>query len=99
MHTEKFMGAKFDNDMSTFSVDNTNEKLLVFQNQLGCMHSYSSPHSNWKILWLDWKTLFVKLHTDTFLSAKFDNDMSTFFEDTPDLKLPVFQNKQGLINS
>ena len=29
--------------------------------------------------WLDWKTYFVKLHTDTFLSAKFDNDMNTFF--------------------
>ena len=84
LHTDTFIDAKFDNDMSTFFVDHQDQKIFLFQNLLGCIHSYSSPHSLWTSRWLDWKTLFVKLHTDTFLSAKFDNDMSTVFVDIPD---------------
>ena len=33
------------------------------------------------------KTVFVKLHTDTLLSAKFDNDLSTFFRRQPRPKI------------
>ena len=84
LRTETFIGAKFDKDMSTFLVDNPDQKFLLLQNLLGCLHSYSRPHSIWTSPWLDWKTLFVKLHTDTLLSAKFDNDMITFFVDNPD---------------
>ena len=84
LRTETFISAKFDNDMSTFFVDNTDQKCLLLQNLLGCLHSYSSPHSIWTSPWLDWKTLFVKLLTDTHLSAKSDNHMSTFFVDNPD---------------
>ena len=78
LHTDTLLNAKFDNDMSTFFVDNPDQKFLLLQNLLGCIHFYSCPHSIWTSPWLDWKTLFVKLHTDTPLSAKLDIDMSTF---------------------
>ena len=69
---------KFDNDLSTLFVDNQDQKLFVFQNLLGCIHSYSSPHSIWPSPWPDWKTLFVKLHSEAFIGAKFDNYMGFF---------------------
>ena len=81
LHTDTLLSAKFDNDMSNFFVYNLNQKYLLFQNLLECIHSYSSPHLIWTSPWLHWKTLFVKLHTETFIVAKFDNDMSTFFAD------------------
>ena len=90
LHTDTFLSAKFDNDMSTLFVDDLNQKFLQFKNLLRCVHSYSSPHFIWTSSWLDWRTLFVKLHTDTFLSAKFDNDMSSFFVDGPDQKFLLF---------
>ena len=99
LHTDTLLSAKFDNDMSTFFVDNPDQKFLLFWNLLGCIHSYSSPHFIWTSPWLDWKTLFVKLHTDTLLSAKFDNDMSTFFVDNPDQKFVLFQHLLGCIHS
>ena len=33
----------------------------------------------------------MKLHTEVFIGAKFDNDMSTIFLDNPDQKFIVFQ--------
>ena len=33
----------------------------------------------------------MKQHTDTYMSAKFDNEMSTFFVDNPDKKLIYFR--------
>ena len=95
LQTDTLLSVKFDNDMSTSLVDNPDEKILLLQNLLGCLHSYSSPHSIWTSPWLDWKTLFVKLHTDTLLSAKFDNNMSTFFVDNPDQKFFLFQHLLG----
>ena len=90
---------KFDNGLSTLFVDNQDQKLFVFQNLLGCIHSYSSPHSIWPSPWPDWKILFVKLHTKTFIGnkiwqrhfrffigANFHNDMSIVFIDYPDQK-------------
>ena len=99
LHTETFIGAKFDNDISTFLVDNPDQKFFLLQKLLGCLHSYSSPHSIWTSPWLHWKTLFVKLHTDTLLSAKFDNDISTFFVDNPDQYFLLFQHLLGCIHS
>ena len=92
LHTETFIGAKFDNDMSTFLVDNPDQWVLLFQNLLGCIHSYSTPHSIWTSPWLDWKTLIMKLHTETFIGAKIDNDMSNIFVDNPDQKHLLLQN-------
>ena len=92
LHTETFIHAKFDNDMSTFYVDNHDQTIFLFQNLLVCIHSYASAHFIWTNSCLDWKTVFVKLHTDTFLSAKFDNDMSTVFVDNPDQKFFLIQN-------
>ena len=99
LHTETFIGAKFDNDMNTFLVDNPDQKFLPFQYLLGCIHSYSSPHFIWTSPRLHWKTHFVNLHTETLLSAKFDNDMSTFFVDNPDQKFLPFQHLLGCIHS
>ena len=84
LHTETFIGANFDNNKSTFFADNPDQQIFLLQHLLACIHSYSGLHSIWTSPWLDWKTLFVKLHTDTLLSAKFDNNMSTFFIDNPD---------------
>ena len=70
--------------MNTFFVDKPKQELLLFRNLLGRVHSYSSPHFIWPSSWPDWRTLFVKLHTDTFFSAKFDNDMGELFVDNPD---------------
>ena len=67
-----------------FFVENPDQKFLLFQNLLGCIHSNSCRHFIWTSSRLDSKTLFVNLHTDNFFSAKFDNDMSTFSEATPD---------------
>ena len=99
LHTETLLSAKFDNDMSTFFVDNPDQNFFPFQLPLGCIHSYSSPHSTWTSPWLDWKTLFVKLHTETFIGAKFDNDMSTFLVDDPDQKFLLLQNLLGWLHS
>ena len=99
LHTETFIGAKFDNDMSTFFVDNSDQTFLLFKNLLGCIHSYSSPHSIWTSPWLNWKTLFVKLDTETSIGAKFDNDMSTFFVDNSDQTFLLFKNLLGCIHS
>ena len=99
LHADTFLSAKFDNDISTFFVDKPDKKFLLFKNLLGCIHSYSSPKFIWPTLELDWRTLLVKLHTDTFLSVKFDNDLSTFFVDKPDKKFLMFKNLQGWIHS
>ena len=99
LHTDTFLSAKFDNDMRTFFVANPDQKFLLIQNLLLSIHSYSSPHSLWTSSWLDWQSLFVKLHTDTFLSAKLDNDMSTVFVDNPDRKYSLFQELLGCIHS
>ena len=95
LHSDGFLCAKLENDLSTFFVDNPDQKNFLFQNLLGCIHSYSSPHSFWTCPWLDWKTLFVELHTETFMSAKFDNNKSTFFIDYPDQRIFLFQNLLG----
>ena len=98
LHTATLLSAKFDN-MGTFLVDNPDQYFLLFQHLLGCIHSYSSPHSIWTSISLYWKTLFVKLHTDTILSAKFDNDISTFFVDNPYKKFFLLQHLLGCIHS
>ena len=92
MHTDTFLSAKVDNDMSSFFEDEPEKKFLLFKNLLGCIHSHSKPHFIWANPWLDWRTLFVQLHTDNFLSAKFGNNLSKFFVDNPDQKFFPFQN-------
>ena len=92
LHTDTFLSAKCHNDISTFFLDNPDQKFCLFQNLLRCMHSHSSPHFIWTRIWLDWKTLFVKLHIETFIGAKFDNDLTAFFVDNPDKKLLLFKN-------
>ena len=99
LHTETFIGSKFDNDLSNFFSDNPDQQLLLLQHLLACTHSYSSPHFIWTSPWLELKTLFVKRHTDSLLSAKFDNVISTFFLDNPDQKFLLFQHLLACIHS
>ena len=84
LHTDTFLIAKIDNDMIIFFVNDSDQKFFLFQYLLGNVHSYTTPHFIWLSSWPDWRTLFVKLHTDNFLSAKFDNEMSELFVDNPD---------------
>ena len=98
LHTETFIGAKIDIDMSNIFVDNPDQSFLLLQNLLGWIHYYSSPHFIWISPWLDWKTLIVKLHTETFLGAKIDIDMSNIFVDNPDQSFLLLHNLLGWIH-
>ena len=91
LHSDTFLSTKSDSDMNTFFIANPGQKFFLFQNLLGWVHSYSSPLFIWTSSWLNWRTLFVKLHTDTFLSAKLDNNMSEFFVSNSDKKIFLFQ--------
>ena len=53
-----------------FFVANPGQNFFLFQNPLGWVHSYSCPHFIWTSSWLDWKRLFVILHTDNFWAQK-----------------------------
>ena len=85
LRTDTFLSAKIGQRLEHFiSVDNPDQILLLFQNLVGCFHSYSCPHINWTSSWLDWETHFLNRHTETFIGAKFYSDMSTFFVDKQD---------------
>ena len=79
LHTDTFLSATFDNDKSSFFVDNRDRKIRLFKNLIGWIHKYYCPNSIWTSSWLDWKTLFVNVHTKTYIGAKFDIDMRNFF--------------------
>ena len=55
LHTEISMSAKFDNDISTFYVDNPDQKFFLYENLVGIIHTLSSLYSIWTSSWLDWK--------------------------------------------
>ena len=89
-HIETFMSAKFDNDMSHLFAYKQDQRFLLIQNLQECIHSYSSPHSIWRSPWIDRKTPFKNLHTEIFIGANFDNDISTFYVDKADQKFFLF---------
>ena len=64
--TRVFLSSKFDNVLSTFFVDHLYSILSLLQNLLGLWHSYLGPQSIWIRPWLDWKSLFMKLHKSIF---------------------------------
>ena len=148
LHTETFIGAKFDNDISNFyrrlhrskipfvskptrmhtlllqplfylknsltNLENTFREIanrvfyerkiwqrhfFLFQKLLGCILSYCSLRFIWTSSWLDWKTLFVKLHTESFIGANFIKDISTFFVYYTDQKCLLLQSLLGCIHS
>ena len=99
LHNDTLLSAKFDKDMSTFFAEHPDQKFLLIQNLLGCLHSYFSTHFIWTSPWQDWKTLFVILRTETRLSAKFDKEMSTFFVDNPDQYFLLLQHLLGCIHT
>ena len=63
---EYFLSSKFDNVLSTFFVDHLYSMLSLLQNLLRLWHSYLGPQSIWTSPWLDWKSLFMKLHKSIF---------------------------------
>ena len=95
---EYFLSSKFDNVLSTFFVDHLYPILSPLQNLLRLWHSYLGPQSIWTSPWLDWKSLFMKLHKSVF-SSKFDNVLSTFFVDHLYPILFPLQNLLGLWHS
>ena len=110
LHADTFLSAKFDNDMKTFFLSQPDQKFILFQDLLGRVISYSSPYFIWTSSCLFRGTLFVRLHTDNFFSAKFDNmrseffaefgnDMSKFFQDNPEQFFFLFQRLLGSIHS
>ena len=99
LHADTFWGQNLTTTWVIFSWTTHIKNFFLFQNLLGCINSYSSPHSIWTSPWLDWKTIFVKLHTKSFMGVKFDNDMRTFFIKNPNQKFFLFQNLLGCIHS
>ena len=63
---EYFLSSKFDNVLSTFSVDDIYQILPLFLNLLGLRHSYLGPQPIWTSSWQDWKSLLMKLHKSIF---------------------------------
>ena len=63
---EYFLSSKFDNKLSNFFVDDLYQILSLFPNLLGWRHSYLGPQPIWTSPWLDWKSLFIKLHKSIF---------------------------------
>ena len=63
---EYFLSSKFDNVSSTFFKDHLYPILSLRQNLLGLLHAYLDPQSIWTSPWLDWKSLFMKLHKSIF---------------------------------
>ena len=57
---ECFLSSKFDNVLSTFSVDDLYEILSLFQSLLGLWHSYLGAQPIWTNPWQDWKSIFLK---------------------------------------
>ena len=97
LNTDNFLSANFGNDMSSFFVNNSEQELLLFEKLLGCIDSYSGPHSIWTCPWLAWKTLFVKLHTEIFW-AQILATTWVIFSKTPQ-NFFLFQNLIGCIYS
>ena len=92
------MGAKFDNDMSTFFFEENPDQFFSLSELLGCIHFYSSPHFIWSNCWLDWKSLFVNLHND-FFERKIWQPHENFFRTQTRSKIPLFQDLLGCIHS
>ena len=72
----------------SFFYRQTRSKTILSQNLLVCIHSYSSPHSIWISLWFDWKTLFLKLHIETFIGDKIWQQHEYSFRRQPRSKIP-----------
>ena len=83
-----FLSAKFDNDISSFFVDNPDQKFLLFKNQIGLVHSYSSPHFIWTSSWLGWKNTFRDTAYRHFFERKVCQRHECSFREQPRWKLP-----------
>ena len=62
----QFLSVKFDNIVTTFSVNHLDQKLSLIQNLLGFWLSCIEPQFIWTSPWPYWKWLFMKLHQHSF---------------------------------
>ena len=76
----EFLSAKFDNVSSSFFVYHLGQKFFHPQTVLGQWHSSLDPQFIWITPWLGWKAIYVETLYSEFLSTKFDNVSSSFFE-------------------
>ena len=95
----KNLSSKSDNHLSTFFVEQPDQKFLLTQSLLGGIHSSASPQFSRISPRLDWKALFVKLPKCKNLSSKSDNHLSNFIVEQPDQKFLLLQNLIGEIRS
>ena len=84
--------------LSTFFVDHLYPILSLLQNLLGLWHSYLGPQSIWRRPWLDWKSLFMKLHKSIF-ELEIWQRVKFFFVDHLYPILSLLQNLLGLWHS
>ena len=96
---ENFFSSNSGNHPSTFFRGSTKSNFLLFWNLLGGIHSSASPQSSRTSARLDWKTIFVKLSQDSFLSSESDNHLSTCFVEQPNQKFLSSPNQLGGIQS
>ena len=94
----QFLSVKFDNVVSTFFVNQLDQKLSLIQNLLGLWHSYIEPQLIWTSPWLYWKWLFMKLHKHSFWAWNWQLS-KYFFVNHLDQKLSLIQNLLELRHS
>ena len=61
-----FLGANFDNVLSTFLLRHVYQNCFHPQNVLGRWHSYLDPEFIWISLWLGWKRFMLKQYIARF---------------------------------
>ena len=79
LHSE-FLSAKFDDVSSTFFVYRLGQKFFLYQTVFGQWYSSLDPQFIWISPSIVWRAIYVETQHSEFLSAKFDNLSSTFFE-------------------
>ena len=77
-----FLSAKFDNVSSTFFVYHLGQKKFSPQTLLGQWHFSLDPQFVWISPGLCWKAIYIETLHSALMSAKFDNEPSTFFYTT-----------------
>ena len=99
LHTENFRAQKLTTTWTIFFRSHPDQEFILFQNLIEWVHSFSNPHFIWTSSWLDWKTLFVILHTDNFWAQKLTTTWVFLSWATQIKKILLFQYLLGSIHS
>ena len=94
-----FSSSKFDNVLTTFFVDDLDQKVAVRQKPTRIITLLHRPSIQLNKSLTRLKTAFHETAQAHFSSSKFDNVLSTFFVDDLDQKLVLLQNLVGLSHS